>query len=140
MKSLAITTILACLTAGIALADIQAPPASEYGPTRKLGRGINNFFFAPTELVDSVFAVNYSEGNEAAFSYGLVRGVGRMATRMRIGAYEIATFRCANNKGTYRPFLKSDIPWLNGGYSEFAPELGWSTRYNYSRESLRTPW
>jgi len=139
MKSLAIT-ILICLTAGIALADIQAPPASEYGPTRKLGRGINNVLFAPTEILDSIFAVNYSEGNEAAFSYGLVRGVGRTLERVKYGVFEMATFYCANNKGSYRPFLKSDIPWLSGGYSEFAPELGWDTRYNYSRESQRTPW
>ena len=139
MKSLAIS-ILVCLTAGIALADIQAPPASEYGPTRKLGRGIANVAFAPAEIIDSIAAVNYSNGNEAAWSYGLVRGVGRMVERMRFGVYEVATFRCPTNRGTFRPYLKSDIPWLNGGYSEFAPELGWSTRYNYTRESLRTPW
>ena len=139
MKSLAIT-ILVCLTAGIALADIQAPPASEYGPTRKLGRGLGNVLFAPTEVLDSVFATNYSDGNQAAWSYGLVRGVGRMLSRVGYGVYEVATFHCPTYRDSYRPPYKSDIPWLGGGFPEFAPELGWDTRYNYSRESLRTPW
>jgi len=139
MKSLAIT-ILVCLTAGIALADIQAPPASEYGPTRKLGRGVGNLIFAPTEIIDSIFAINYSDGNEAAWSFGLVRGVDRMISRMKYGVYEISTFRLPTYRDSYRPPYKSDIPWLSAGYSEFAPEIGWDTRFNYSRESLRTPW
>jgi hypothetical protein len=29
------------------LADIQDPPSNDYGPTRKLGRGLSNFFLAP---------------------------------------------------------------------------------------------
>ncbi len=32
--------------AATALADIQDPPAADYGPTRKLGRGVSNIFFA----------------------------------------------------------------------------------------------
>ena len=38
--------------AGSAFADIQDPPSNDYGPTRKLGRGLSNFFIAPAEDAD----------------------------------------------------------------------------------------
>lgn len=38
------------LTASFALADIQQPPSSEWGPTRKLGRGLGNICYGITEL------------------------------------------------------------------------------------------
>jgi hypothetical protein len=64
--------------ATIALADIQQPPSSEWGPTRKLGRGLGNICYGITELPPSMASVNYFEGNSAAFSYGVVRGLGRV--------------------------------------------------------------
>lgn len=139
MKFLAAATIL-CVTAGVAFADIQAPPASDYGPTRKLGRGLGNILWGSSEIIDSMAAVNYSEGNSAAFSYGIVRGVGRMFARLGYGIYEVVLFPFPTQKGTYKPPYKSDIPWINSGYPEFPPELGWETRYDYSRSSLRTPY
>ena len=137
----AAATLLAVFAfASAALADIQQPPASDYGPTRKLGRGLANVAFGVTEIPDSMAAVNYSEGNSAAWSYGLVRGVGRMFARLGYGFYEIATFPAPTVRGSYRPPYKSIIPWINGGYEEFPPELGWETRYNYVRDSDRDPW
>ena len=128
------------VTASIALADIQQPPASDYGPTRKLGRGIANIAYGPSEILDSIFSVNYSEGNSAAWSYGLVRGVGRTFARLGYGVYEVATFPFPNVRGSYRPPYRSDIPWINSGYQEFPPELGFDTRYSYVRDYQRTPW
>lgn len=127
------------MIAGMALADIQAPPASDYGPTRKLGRGLSNVLFGPAELIDSMTAVNYSEGNSAAFGYGLVRGIGRSFARLGYGIYEIVLFPFPTQKGTYKPAYKSDIPWINSGYQEFPPELGWESRYDYVRDSQRSP-
>ncbi|CAN5511644.1 hypothetical protein BH09VER1_BH09VER1_44960 [soil metagenome] len=123
-----------------AFADIQQPPASDYGPTRKLGRGIANVAFGLSEIPDSIAAQNYSEGNAAAWSYGLVRGVGRSFARLGYGVYEIATFPLPTVRGSYRPPYRSDIPWINSGYSEFPPELGFETRYNYVRDNARDPW
>ncbi len=137
----AAVTLLAVLAiGGTAFADIQQPPASDYGPTRKLGRGLGNVAFGVTEIPDSIFSVNYSEGNSAAWSYGLVRGVGRTFARLGYGLYEMATFPIPTVKGSYRPPYKSIIPWINGGYEEFPPELGWETRFDYVRDSQRTPW
>lgn len=137
----AAVTLLAVLAiGGTAFADIQQPPASDYGPTRKLGRGLGNVAFGVSEIPDSIFGVNYSEGNSAAWSYGLVRGVGRTFARLGYGLYEMATFPVPTVKGSYRPPYKSIIPWINGGYEEFPPELGWETRFDYVRDYQRTPW
>jgi len=139
MKALTLI-VISLLTSSFVMADIQAPPGSDFGPTRKLGRGVSNILFGPTELFDSMAAVNYSEGNSAAYGYGLVRGIGRSFARLGYGIYEVALFPFPTQKGTYKPPYKSDIPWINSGYSEFPPELGWESRYNYARDSQRSPW
>lgn len=131
MKVAALLSIL--VIAATAHADIQAPPASDYGPTRKLGRGLGNIAFGVTEIPYQITAVNYSEGNASAWSYGLVRGVGRFFARLGYGIYEVALFPFPTNRGTYYPPYRSDIPWINSGYQEFPPELGFDTRYSYSR-------
>jgi hypothetical protein len=61
---------------GTALGDIQDPPANDYGPTRKLGRGLSNFVFAPTDFFVTVNQVNQTEGNSAGAGYGVWRGLG----------------------------------------------------------------
>ena len=63
---------------GSSFGDIQDPPANDYGPTRKLGRGLSNFFLAPAEIPVTVAKINEDEGNAAAFGYGVVRGIGRV--------------------------------------------------------------
>src|SRR5882724_3109637 len=49
MKTILSLAAVAGLVSG-AFADIQDPPSNDYGPTRKLGRGLSNFVFAPTEF------------------------------------------------------------------------------------------
>lgn len=114
-------------------ADIQDPPMNEQGPTRKLGRGISNIVFCLNELPHTVGMINEREGNEAALSYGIVKGAGRVFYRFGKGVYEFVTFPFPRYKGSYRPAYDSNIPWIHGGYSEFPPELGFETRYRYSR-------
>ncbi|HEY6070192.1 MAG TPA: exosortase system-associated protein, TIGR04073 family [Chthoniobacterales bacterium] len=117
-----------------ALADIQDPPGNDYGPTRKLGRGIGNFLYASTELPNSICNVNRTEGNSAAASYGVVRGLGRSTARHFTGLYEIFTFAAPTHHNSYRPVLPNDIPWIHGGYSEFPPELGFESKHTYCRD------
>lgn len=124
----------------IVFADIQAPPQSDQGPTRKLGRGLSNLLFAPTEIIDSMSDVNDAEGNSAAFGYGLVRGLGRTFARMGYGFYETFTFFAPTNHGTFKPPYQNNIQWLNSGYSEFPPELGFETKYDYSRQYSSQSW
>jgi putative exosortase-associated protein (TIGR04073 family) len=114
-------------------ADIQDPPGNDYGPTRKLGRGISNFFFAPAEIPVTIAKVNKEEGNAAAASYGVVRGVGRSATRHIAGFLEIVLWPIAWHSNYY-PLLPSDIRHIHAGYSEFPPELGNESKYSYLRD------
>jgi hypothetical protein len=51
MRPLAVFSLVLGV-AGICLGDIQDPPANDFGPTRKLGRGVANFLWAPTEIID----------------------------------------------------------------------------------------
>jgi len=123
-----------------AVADIQAPPQSDQGPTRKLGRGLGNILYGSTEIIDSMSDVNASEGNSAAFSYGLVRGLGRTFARLGYGIFETVTFPIPTNHGTYKPPYNNNIQWLNSGYAEFPPEVGFETKYDYSRQYNSQSW
>jgi len=140
MKAVAVALLASVAITSLAFADIQAPPSSDFGPTRKLGRGLGNIFFGSTELIDSLCAVNYDEGNSAAWSYGLVRGLGRTFARLGYGVYDTVTFPIPTVRGTYYPPYRSNIPWINSGYAEFPPELGFETRFDYVRDYQRTPW
>ena len=90
MKKL-IVLVLLFGVARFAFADIQDPPSNDYGPTRKLGRGISNFFLAPAEITVTIATINKEEGNAAAAGYGVVRAVGRTAMRHGAGFLEIIT-------------------------------------------------
>jgi len=127
--------LLAVIMCSSVFADIQAPPAADYGATRKLGRGLGNIAFGLTELPFQMSVINDLEGNSSAVSYGFVRGIGRVFARLGFGIYEVALFPFPTHNGGYYPPYRSDIPWINSGYSEFPPELGFETRYDYSRLS-----
>jgi len=139
MKRLLLSTILLAL-AGSVYADIQAPPASEYTSTRKLGRAIGNIVYGVAELPNTIIRWNGAEGDNASFSVGLVEGVSRTFTRMGYGFYELVTFWAPTYKCTYRPpyqgscgrsGLKEYNVW--SGFSEFPEELGFQSKYNYAR-------
>ena len=66
MKKLFCSLLLAAAAVTTVHADIQAPPVSDQGPTRKLGRGLSNFLFAPSELINTIAKTNDDEGNSAA--------------------------------------------------------------------------
>jgi putative exosortase-associated protein (TIGR04073 family) len=132
--------LLLCATPTVVLADIQAPPASDQGPTRKLGRGLGNILYGSTEIIESMSDVNYADGNNAAFSYGLVRGLGRTFARIGYGLFEVVTFPFPTQHGTYQPPYNNNIQWLNSGYSEFPPEISFETKYDYCRQYSFQSW
>ncbi|MDB6154431.1 MAG: hypothetical protein JWL90_2884 [Chthoniobacteraceae bacterium] len=132
MKILPSIAVFSLLSVAV-LADVQDPPMNDYGPTRKLGRGIANLAFGITEIYNSVDEINNREGNAAAWSYGHVKGVGRFLARLGYGVYEVTTFPFPTSRDSYRPPYKSNIPWIHGGYDEFPPELGFESRYRYTR-------
>jgi putative exosortase-associated protein (TIGR04073 family) len=130
-------SVLILFLAGFALpcfADIQDPPAADHGPTRKLSRGFSNMVFGWTEIPVTIARTNSNEGNAAAASYGVIRGTGRAFARFGVGFYELLLWPFPVYKGTYFPILRSEIPWIHRGYSEFPPELGNETKYPYVRD------
>lgn len=132
MKSLLCSLLLTVSAAAVVHADIQAPPAAEQGPTRKLGRGFCNLILAVTEWQNTIATVNDNEGNEA-IPYGFIKGGGRAFQRMGVGFFEIVTFPFPTNNGKYTPILRNNVPWIHGGFEEFPPELGFESRFNYPR-------
>jgi putative exosortase-associated protein (TIGR04073 family) len=133
MRNLVIISLILWLV-GSSLGDIQDPPANDYGPTRKLGRGLSNFFIAPAEVFVTVTTINTYDGNSAAAGYGVVRGVGRSAARHVAGLLEILTFPFPAWRESYYPMLPPDIPYIHAGYPEFPPELGNESKYPYVRD------
>ena len=134
MKKQLLLVAVGFAIATTALADIQDPPSNDYGPTRKLGRGVGNFFFATAEVPVTIGRINREEGNSAAAGYGVVKGVGRSIERHFGGMFEIWLFPFPVFRDSYRPVLPSDIPYIHGGYSEFPPELGFESKYPYCRD------
>ena len=133
MKKHLLVALVGVALAASAFADIQDPPGNDYGPTRKLGRGLSNLVFGIAELPTTIAKVNNREGNSAAGGYGVVRGLGRSYMRFHAGLFEIFSFPFPVNRGTYYPILPSDIPYIHAGYQEFPPELGNESKYPYVR-------
>jgi putative exosortase-associated protein (TIGR04073 family) len=130
------TLLAAALVLGfgtISFADIQDPPAKEHGPTRKFSRGLSNVVFGIAELPVQIARVNSREGNAAALSYGVVRGLGRSYWRLHTGLWEMFSFPFPSNHGTYYPVLPSHLHNIHRGYEEFPPELGNESKYPYVR-------
>jgi len=133
MKSLLLPAFLLSWLAVTASADIQDPPANDYGSTRKLGRAFSNIILGWSEIPVTIGQVNKLQGNEAAASYGVIKGTTRAFARLGAGFYELLLWPLPVCKGTYRPALHTDIPWIQRGYSEFPPELGSESKYPYVR-------
>ena len=132
MKPLLRSLLLTLCAAATIHADIQAPPAGDQGPTRKLGRGYANLLFGISDWQQTIAEANDTEGN-MALPLGFLKGAGRFFARTGVGFYEIVTAPFPVNKGKYTPILRDDVRWIHGGYEEFPPELGWESRYNYPR-------
>jgi putative exosortase-associated protein (TIGR04073 family) len=134
MKRIISVAVIAAALASSAVADIQDPPSNDYGPTRKLGRGLSNLFLGSSEIAVTVCKINSEEGNAAAAGYGVVRGAGRAASRHVAGFLEILLWPVPVWRQSYYPLLPSDVPWIHAGYSEFPPELGNESKYPYVRD------
>ena len=132
MKTL-LTTALVLGFATHGFADIQDPPSNDYGPTRKLGRGLSNLVFGLAELPATIAKINEREGNSTAAGYGVVRGLGRSYMRFHSGLFEFLTFPFPTTRRAYYPLLPSDVPYIHAGYQEFPPELGNESKYPYVR-------
>lgn len=137
-KLLAITSVFATLTVFVS-ADIHAPPGSTYTAERKLGRALSNILYGVMEIPEQIVRKDEQYGRKAAWSYGAVDGTSRALRRLGYGFYELFTFNCPTYRGTFKPPYErcgedNRIQMnVHDGLSEFPPELGFETYYNYSR-------
>jgi putative exosortase-associated protein (TIGR04073 family) len=100
MKRILALTLLLAVPAVMAHADISMPVKDSFYD--KLGRGLANIVFAPSELLDSQYGMIDTEGNTVAFTKGfLVQGVSRMIMDMGHGVFEVVTSPIPVD-GTYR--------------------------------------
>lgn len=136
----AIFTFLVAGLLGTAMADIQAPPASEYTSARKLGRAISNIIYAVEEIPVRMIYWTEQQGDYAGFSVGIVDGTARSIERIGYGLYELVTFWAPTYKCTYRPPYQGSCGRhglreynVANGFSEFPLELGFQSYYSYSR-------
>jgi putative exosortase-associated protein (TIGR04073 family) len=71
---------------------------------KKLGRGVANMLTFPLELPSQISKTNITDGPIAAFTWGLLKGVGMMGSRALVGVYETVTFPMPIPEG-YEPIL-----------------------------------
>ncbi len=141
MKRWIITLVSACALASVATADIQAPPASEYTASRKLGRALSNILYGFVEIPVEVARKNETHGRKAGASYGLVNGTTKGLKRFGYGFYELLTFYAPTNNGTYKPSYKKCGKDARievnptSGFTEFPPELGAESYYSHTRST-----
>jgi putative exosortase-associated protein (TIGR04073 family) len=139
MKKLLFIAASVAVLSGMAVADIQAPPGSQYTATRKLGRAISNILYGFVEIPEMIVRRNESYGSQAGYSYGVVDGTNRAFKRLGYGFYELFTFTCPTYRGTFKPPYEKcgqdnriDMN-VYQGLSEFPPELGFESYYGHVR-------
>ncbi|MBK1881523.1 exosortase system-associated protein, TIGR04073 family [Luteolibacter pohnpeiensis] len=139
MKKLLVIASTMVALCGLAAADIQAPPGSQYTATRKLGRAVSNILYGFMEIPEQMVRKTDDYGRKAGWSYGVVDGTSRGLRRLGYGFYELVTFTCPTYRGTFRPpyekcGLDNRIEMnVKDGLSEFPPELGPETYYTHTR-------
>jgi putative exosortase-associated protein (TIGR04073 family) len=89
-RILALALLLAATTTFSVRADISMPVRDSFYD--KMGRGIADVAFSPSEMLDSQYGMIDTEGTTVAFCKGfLVQGISRMIMDMGQGVFEIVT-------------------------------------------------
>lgn len=139
MKKLVVIAATFAALAGLAAADIQAPPGSTYTSSRKLGRALGNIIYGVYEIPEQIVRKTDDHGRKAGWSYGVVDGTSRAMRRVGYGFYELFTFTCPTYRGTFKPPYErcgeDNRIQMNptDGLSEFPPELGFESYFSHSR-------
>ncbi len=140
MKKLVVIATAFIAVSGFAVADIQAPPGSQYTSSRKLGRAVSNILYGFMEVPEQIVRKSDDFGRKAGWSYGAVDGTSRALRRLGYGFYELFTFTCPTYRGTFKqPYERcgeDNRIQMNvaDGLSEFPPELGFESYYSHVRQ------
>lgn len=131
MKKLSI--ILTLALSAVAFGDIQAPPASHQTRVHKFGRGLSNTLYGLSELPFTMVRVNDRAGGTAQWGNGIVEGLHRSFVRIGSGVFDMVSFPVRTHKDSFRSCIQNIQYDPYNGYSEFPPELGWQSNYDYAR-------
>ncbi len=137
MKRLVVFAFATCLlVTSSSFADIQSPPGGKHNRIGKLSRAVGNILYGLNEIPSTWRRTLESDGAVHAGSYGLIKGGYRTLVRAGYGVFEFATFPVKTYKGSFRPGYRGKSIWwdLNHGYHEVAPELGFQSKFNNTRE------
>jgi len=91
--------------------------------------------FGMTEIPVTIAEMNDRHGN-SGLMHGVVFGVGRTIARLGAGVYEFSTFPIPTYRGGYASPVPSVRPWVQGGFEELPPELGFESRFSYGRNRI----
>lgn len=128
-KALLIIATLAI--AGVGNADIQSPPGDRHSPVRKLSRALSNIIYGVMELPVTFEKTMKQEGATEAFTHGIIKGVDRTGQRLGYGLYELVNFKTPKYKESFRAPYPSDKYDSVNGYTEYPPQLGFTTSEDY---------
>jgi putative exosortase-associated protein (TIGR04073 family) len=100
LKRILVLALLLAAPSLAARADISMPVKDSFYD--KLGRGIADVCFSPSEMLDSQYSMIDTDGATVAFCKGfLVQGISRMIMDMGHGVFEITTSPFPTNGGSY---------------------------------------
>lgn len=104
MKTIRLFVFSAC--GFLALSSLPASAANEVvdNMIRQFGRGVNNVVTGIFEVPANMVQVQEEEGEFAALSYGVTRGVFRCLVREVVGVFEICTFPAG-----FKPIVKPEF-------------------------------
>ncbi len=103
ISRLVLALTIACCWLGVTSFSQAQDEASR--PTRKLGRGVSNFFLGFLEIPRAWKDVKQEHGDVAGLTWGTFLGVKRTAMRMGVGTYEVLTFPYDNGPILYPEFV-----------------------------------
>ncbi|MGL4854358.1 MAG: exosortase system-associated protein, TIGR04073 family [Lentisphaeria bacterium] len=75
----------------------------EYTSSRKLGRGVSNVLFGIVEIPKTMVEQDKEQGALAAYTTGVVAGIGRFLQREVVGVWEILTFWSCDKEPIIKP-------------------------------------
>ncbi len=101
MKRILLLALLLVVPSLTTRADISMPVRDSFYD--KVGRGIADIAFSPSELFDSQYGMIDTEGTTVAFCKGfLVQGTSRLVMDVGHGVFELITAPFPTNNGSYR--------------------------------------
>lgn len=92
MKKFFAMLVVFCMVFSVAGIVLAADSSTENNPMTKIGRGLLGIADGVVEIPGTMIRTGEAEGAGAAFTKGLVEGIGNTVMRVAVGAYETVTF------------------------------------------------